>query len=185
MTAVIRAWRLLTPGRHSMPTILKKLGPIAVVLLVALAFFGYQTFQAKGDAPKVGDCVSVSGDATDAELDAADCGRDDVLFKVVSDDGKCDATENNYTIEVDGPLFTSSDAVDLCLFPEVAKGDCIDIGDEKTIESKVPCTQKQGTGAIVKVLKADYANGKATCPKRSFAMSNKKRGATLCLGANA
>lgn len=154
--------------------LLKRLIPVGVAIVVALGWWGFNTFKAKADAPEVGECVTISGSATDAEVEAAECGGDDVLFKVTADDGDCDLTEGNYTVEVRG-----SDAVDLCLFYEVEAGDCIKGG---AIETKVACADHRKARDVVKVVSvADGAKGKC---RKSQPIANTKRDKLVCIAPN-
>ena len=100
---------------------------------------------------------------------------------MVADDGDCDEYELNYTVEVRG-----TDAVDLCLFYEVEAGDCIKFTDLSSPDAKVECADHKGDKMVAKVLAADYDDANADCPKGTLEpMSNKSRGATICLGPNA
>lgn len=153
--------------------IVKRLAPLAVVLVVGLGWWGFNTFKAQAEAPEVGECVTISGSGTDVEVDTADCGGD-VLFKVTADDGDCDPNEANYTASVSG-----SDAVDLCLFYDVEAGECVDVGG--AIEEKVACsTTGPDVWKVVSV--ADDAGG--GCGKREMPIVNNKRDKLLCVAAN-
>jgi len=159
----------------------RKFGGIAIAIVIALGFYAFNTFKAKSDAPEVGECVTVSGSLSDAEVDTDDCGGSDVLYKVVADDGDCDEYELNYTVEVRG-----TDAVDLCLFYEVEAGDCIKFTDLSSPDDKVECADSKGDKLVAKVLAVDYDDANADCPKGTLEpMSNQSRGATICLGPNA
>jgi hypothetical protein len=158
-----------------------KFGGIAIAILIAVGFFAFNSFKAKSEAPEVGECVTVSGSLTDAEVDTDDCGGSDVLYKVVADDGECDEFELNYTVEVRG-----TDAVDLCLFYEVAAGDCIKFMGMSSADEKVDCTDSKGDEMVAKVLAVDYDAADAECPKGTVEpMKNVMRDATICLGVNA
>lgn len=97
---------------------------------------------------------------------------------MVADDGQCDEIESSVKLDSKG-------TTELCLFPEVVKGDCIDIGGADEMESKVACADTEGERNVVKVVKANYGDSKAKCPKQAVPMQNVTRGATLCLVANA
>lgn len=154
--------------------LVKRLIPVGVAIVVALGWWGFSTFKAKAEAPEVGECVTISGSASDAEVEAADCGGNDVLFKVTADDGDCDLTEGNYTVEVRG-----SDAVDLCLFYEVEAGDCIKGG---TIETKVACADHKSARDVVKVVSVSD-DVTARC-KKSQPIANTKRSTLVCVAPN-
>lgn len=156
--------------------LLRNLIGIGVAIALGLGWWAFDSFRAKSGAPDVGECVTVSGTATDAEVDDAECGDDDVLYKVTADDGDCDVNEVNYTVTVNG-----SDAVDLCLFWEVEKGDCIKSGTDK--DEKVDCKDYIGDQNVGKVASvSDDAAGK--CKKQEFAFANEKRDTLVCIAAN-
>lgn len=160
-----------------MSTVLKRFGGIAVAIIVALGWWGFSTWKAKADAPNVGECVTVSGSASDADVKKATCGDDDVLYKVMSDDGECDATEVSYTVEVRG-----NDAVSLCLFWQVKEGDCIKQGTSS--DTKVSCDEKSTPGAPIGKVVSVEDSGDATCGKGETPFANAKRSVTVCLVEN-
>jgi hypothetical protein len=157
--------------------LLKKFSGIGVALLVALGFFAFNTIRAKAGAPEVGDCVVVSGTATNVDVHTKKCGGKDVIWKVTADDGKCDEVERNYTVEVKG-----SKAVDLCLDYDLAAGDCIKISqDDSAIETAAACTDKSTrTTAIVKVASVDTKSAKGTCAEDAYTYANTTRSRTIC-----
>jgi len=157
--------------------LVKRLGGIGVAILVALGFFAFNTIRAKAGAPDVGDCVVVTGSATNADVDTKKCGGDKVIWKVTADDGKCDEIERNYTVEVKG-----STAVNLCLDFDLAKGDCIRINqDDSIIETAAACTDKAPrNSAIVKVASVDKTTAKGKCAKDAYTYANVTRSTTIC-----
>lgn len=156
---------------------LKKFAGIGIAIVIALGWWGFSTWKAKADAPEVGDCVTVSGSSTDAEVETADCGGADVLYKVMSDDGKCDETEVSYTVEVRG-----SDAVNLCLDWAVEEGDCVKIGG--SIDEKVDCAENKGDTTVWTIV-AVGDSAKDACPKKSQAAPNVTRDTLICAAPNA
>jgi hypothetical protein len=156
-------------------------GLVVVVIVIALKFgagWGIGFLEAKHEAPDVGKCVTVSGTSTDPDVDEATCGADDVLYKVMSDDGDCDKTEVSYTIEVTG----GKDAADLCLFWAVEPGDCVAEGttSDRKVDCDVKSTPAETIGKVVSV-----ENGKdAKCGKKEIPFANGKRGITVCLVEN-
>ncbi|PWN04841.1 hypothetical protein DJ010_04350 [Nocardioides silvaticus] len=157
--------------------LLRNLIGIGVAIAIGLGWWGFSTFKEKADAPDVGECVTVSGTTTDADVEEAECGGDDVLYKVTADDGDCDLeSEVNYTVEVNG-----SDAVDLCLFWEVEPGDCIKEGT--TSDEKVDCATNKGT-TVAKVVSVEDSADAKCASKQEFAFANKKRDVTVCITPN-
>jgi hypothetical protein len=155
---------------------LKRFIGVGVAIVIALGWWGFSTWKAKSDAPEVGKCVTVSGSASDAEVEEADCGGDDVLYEVVADDGKCDPTEVNYTVEVRG-----SDAVDLCLDWSVEAGDCVKTGSD--FDVKVDCDENKGDDTVWQIVEVgDSADG--TCPKKSQSAPNQTRDTLICAAPN-
>ena len=149
---------------------------IGVAIAIGLGWWGFSTFKEKASAPDVGTCVTVSGTISDADVEEADCGGDDVLYKVTADDGDCDPSEVNYTVEVNG-----SDAVDLCLFWEVEAGDCIKEG--ATSDEKVDCASNKGATVAKVVSVEDSADAKCGS-KQEFNFVNEKRDVTVCIAPN-
>ncbi|MEZ0579650.1 hypothetical protein [Nocardioides sp. MH1] len=166
---------------------LKKFGGLGVALVVGLvilalklgAGFGIGFLSAKASAPDVGDCVTVGGTATDADVDKADCDDDDVLYKVVGDDGDCDSYEVEYTVEV-----TGADAADLCLYLNVEAGDCIRVPTDDIIDAElVDCTSTKGEKRVLRI-DSFGKSADATCKPRQ-ALVDKKRDLALCASPNA
>lgn len=158
--------------------LLRRLIGIGVAIAIALGWWGFNTFKEKAGAPDVGECVSLSGSATDAEVDEADCGGDDIIYKVMSDDGDCDPVELSYTASVNG-----SDVVDLCLFWELEPGDCLKQGTDK--DEKVDCDEAKGDQLTAKVVSIEDSATAKCASKREFPVVNEKRDLTFCLGPNA
>lgn len=164
--------------------VLKKFGGIGVaivigIVVIALKFgagFGIGFLGAKSGAPDVGQCVTLSGSSSDAEIDEADCDDDGVLYEVMSDDGDCDDVEINYAEAVAG-----KDAVDLCLFWNVDKGECVEIGDNR--DDLVDCKAKKGDRNTWKVVSLEDS-AKAKCKKPARAYPNVKRDLAYCLSPN-
>jgi hypothetical protein len=156
--------------------VLRRIIGVGVAIAIAIGWWGFNTFRAKAEAPNVGECVTVGGAATDADVDEADCGGDDVLYKVTADDGDCDINEVNYTVSVKG-----SDAVDLCLFWEVEEGDCIKEGTSSDV--KVSCADNKGT-TIAKVVSIEDSATAKCASKKEFAFVNEKRDVTVCITPN-
>lgn len=146
---------------------------IAVVVLIGIGITAYQKNKEEEDAPDVGQCVTVSGSSVDAQVEEAECGGDDVLYKVASDDGDCDPNELNYTVTIG-----EDDAVDLCLFYEVEVGDCLKEGIN--YDEKIPCDEAtKGTDVEVTAVHDD---AQAKCGKQDYAVVNEKRDQVVCLG---
>jgi hypothetical protein len=166
--------------------VLKRFGGIGAAIVIAIvvlalkfgAGLGIGFLGAKAEAPDVGQCVTVSGSSTDADVDEADCDDDGVLYKVQSDDGKCDPSEVKYTVEVTG----GADAVHLCLDWDVAAGECVKIGTD--FDELVDCKEK-GSQAIPIVRIVSVEDGAdAKCAKKAIAAPNQKRDFTICAVPN-
>lgn len=159
------------------------IGLIVVVGVIALkigAGMGIGFLGAKASAPDVGDCVVVSGSADKADVDTKKCGAD-TLWKVASDDGKCDEMETNYYVEV-----TGAKAVNLCLAYDVAVGECVKVSTaatSSTMDKQVACSTKPGADeVVVKVTKIDTTSAKVKCGKQEFALPNVTRKTSICVG---
>lgn len=159
---------------------LKKIGGVVVAIAIGLGWWGFSTWKAKSDAPEVGKCVVLSGSTTDADVEEADCGGDDVLFKVMADDGDCDTTEASYTVEVNG-----SDAVNLCLDWAVDDGTCVKAGNATEFDKIVECSEKSATpGEILQIVSTEDG-ADAKCGKQETPLPNEKRDYTFCVIDNA
>ena len=161
-------------------SILKKLGGVAIAIVVALVFF---VVRSKGEekveqskAPDVGECVYFKKEgANDKPVDAS-CGSDKSSHKVVGDSGKCGENETTYQVTRGGS--TSDAIVELCMVLDAKKGDCFDIQEE----SKVPCASSK-TSSVLRVTSVGKA--KAKCGGQSQPLAYPKRDTTLCLVPNA
>ena len=154
---------------------------IALAVGLAVVFVGvflFQKAQNKITGPKVGDCVSISGSSFNADLDKLSCADADATFVVTATNGDCDDVEVTYEETVNG-----GKTQELCLWYNVAKGDCIEVSLAGTSpDKKVECTAATGSsvGKVIKV--ADDAS--ASCPKNTVeegAIANTKRNKLLCL----
>ncbi|KAA1427395.1 LppU/SCO3897 family protein [Nocardioides antri] len=150
---------------------------IGVAIAIALGWWAFGSFRASSGAPEVGECVTVGGSTTDAEVEEAECGGDDVLYKVVADDGACDVIEVNYTVSVSG-----KDAVDLCLEWEVEPGDCVKVGTDK--DDKVDCASAKGDTDVVKVVSVEDGASRTCAKKNQLARANKTRDQLICVVPN-
>lgn len=156
--------------------LLRNLIGIGIAIALGLGWWAFSSFKEKAGAPDVGECVTVSGSSFDADVDEADCGGDDVLYKVTDDEGDCDPIEVSYTIEVNG-----SDAVKLCLEWDVVEGDCVKVATDK--DEKVDCAATKGDTEVVRVVSvAEGASGK--CTKQQLPRVNEKRDVLICVGPN-
>lgn len=155
---------------------------IGGVLSLAIAggayflFFVGQEKVEEAKAPKVGECVNVTGSSMNADHDEIDCGDAKATFKIVSNKGNCDEAEQNYTISLG--TTDSGNVADLCLALNAAKGDCFDLGSMATAPTKVACA---GAGSsVVKVVSVGKAGD--TCANGAQPLENKLRKTLLCLG---
>lgn len=150
---------------------------LAVALGAYFIFFKGQEKVEEAKAPKVGECLAVSG-TINAEHTEHPCDSAEANYKVVADDGKCDANaETSYTISLG--TSNSGNVADLCLAMNVVKGDCFDYSEE----DKVDCAETSGSSNVVKVASVGKAGEKCANPGQP--MENKTRGTLLCLVPNA
>jgi hypothetical protein len=158
--------------------LLRKLIGVGVAIAIGVGWWGFNTFKEKAGAPDVGECVTVSGSSFDADVDEADCGGDDVLYKVVDDEGDCDTlAEVDYTVEVNG-----NDAVKLCLAWEVEAGDCVDGSGD--IERKVDCASSKGGTDVYRVTTVEDTSTASCAKKQDIPVPNKKRDVLVCVTPN-
>ncbi len=158
--------------------ILKRLGGLALVIVVAIVFF---VVRSKGEdkveqskAPDVGECIYFKKDGVNDEPVDATCGSDKSSHKVVGDKGGCGENETVYKVS------RGSDAdaiVELCMVLDAKKGDCFDQD-----EAKVPCATNKGQ-TVIRV--ASVGKAKAKCANPSQPLAYPKRGTTLCIVPNA
>ena len=146
----------------------------AVVVVVVVGVIGYLVFFQKSDptAAKVGDCVSITGSATLATATRLSCTDPSALYVVVAA-GKgvtCDSSEVGYR-------GSARDGTKLCLFYNVAVGDCLKIAPNGDGTAKVACAP-----GMLKVLSVvtDTAD-KSTCPADAEeATSDPTRNRLIC-----
>jgi hypothetical protein len=152
--------------------LLRKLIGVGVAIAIGVGWWGFNLIKEKATAPDVGECVTVSGPSSDVEVEDADCGDDDVLYKVVGK-GECDEIEDSVVTEIDG-----KEAVTLCLWPDVADGSCIrsTISEFSTL---IDCAEADSdTFKIV----ASLDDASEACPKRSEPLTNETRDLVICVG---
>lgn len=152
---------------------------IAVALGAYFIFFKGQEKVEQAKAPKVGECLVMTGSSFDADHKEVDCGDAEATYKIVSDKGSCDEAELNYTISL-GNDRNSGNVADLCLDLNVAEGDCIDLGGMSTPAAKVACTEGATNTSILKVVSVGKAGDK--CTNGSQPLENVTRKSLLCLG---
>jgi hypothetical protein len=134
------------------------LGVVAVVIVVVVGVIAYLVFFQKSDptAAKVGDCVSVTGSASLATATRRSCDDDKALYVVVAA-GKgvaCDTYEVSYT-----------DRTKLCLFYNVAVGDCLKVTQSGDGDAKGACA-----AGMLRVVAVRTDTSEATrCPAQSDA----------------
>lgn len=157
--------------------LVRRLIGIGVVIAIAVGWYAFDNFRAKSGAPEVGQCVTVGGSSTDAEVDEADCDDDEVLYKVVADDGGCDVIEVNYTVSV-----RDNNAVDLCLEWDVEAGECVKVGTNK--DELVDCAATKGDTEVVKVVSVDEGAKGRCASKKELARANQKRDTLICVVPN-
>ncbi len=164
--------------------ILAKLIGVVVSLAIAggvyFLFFKGQETVASAKAPKIGECLEMTGSSFDADHKEVDCGDAAASYKVVADDGECDQAELNYTISLGNA--NSGNVADLCLDLNAKKGDCFDLGSMSTPASKVVCAENKDT-TIVKVASVGKAGD--NCANGAQPLANETRKTQLCLAPNA
>lgn len=129
----------------------------AVVVVIVVAVLGYVSVFARSDATaaKVGDCVSVTGSASDARARRVACSDSSALYVVTAAGPKvnCDSSEVTYT-------GGARDRVRLCLFYNVRVGDCLAPGQGGGPDTKAPCAPGR-----LKVVYVDTSSADETkCP---------------------
>lgn len=156
---------------------LAKLGGIGVAIVIALGFFAFNMIKEKASAPEVGECVILTGGSDTADVETKECGAE-TLWKVASDDGKCDETETSYFVEVRG-----AKAADLCLTYDLSVGECFEsVDDTSTIEKPAACTAKApANGIIIKTTKVNPDSEKIKCGKKAVPVGNVTRHTSVCI----
>ena len=166
-------------------SILLKLGSIAVAIIVALGIFLVKRVGAEkieeAKAPKVGECVNLTGSSFNADHKEIACGDALATYKIVSNKGKCDDAEINYTISIGTK--DSGNVADLCLKLNAAKGDCFDVGGTSTPAKKVECATTKGQTNVVVV--DSVGKGDAKCAGQAQPVENKLRDEVVCVLTNA
>ncbi|GAA1529384.1 LppU/SCO3897 family protein [Nocardioides humi] len=152
---------------------------LAVAAAAYFIFFKGQEKVEQAKAPKVGECLVMTGSSFDADHEEVECDDAKAVYKVVGKDGGCDDAELNYTISL-GNDRSSGNVADLCLALNAAEGDCFDLGGMSTPSTKVACTEGAGTTSIVKVVSVGKAGDE--CADGAQPLENKTRKTVLCLG---
>ncbi|KRC51401.1 MULTISPECIES: hypothetical protein [unclassified Nocardioides] len=132
-------------------------------------------------APKVGECVNMTGSSFDADHEELSCDDAKATYKIMSDKGGCDEVELNYTISIGST--DSGNVADLCLDLNAAVGDCFDLGGISTPAKKVACTEATAGSTIAEVASVGKPGDK--CANGAQPWENKKRKTLLCMGAAA
>ncbi|GAA4078226.1 hypothetical protein ACFFOS_06860 [Nocardioides kongjuensis] len=167
-------------------SLLLKLGSAGVAIVVMLVIVGVKYFAAEkvtekveeAKAPKVGQCLIMTGSSFDADHKEVDCADAEAVYEVVSDKGGCDDAELNYTISVGS--VDSGNVADLCLALNAAKGDCFDLGGMSTPATKVACTEGASNTSVVKVVSVGKAGEQ--CANGAQPLEDKKEKTLVCLG---
>lgn len=146
---------------------------VGVAIALGLGWWGFNILKEKASAPDVGECITVSGPTSNVETEEADCGDDDVLYKVVGKDD-CDDVEDSVVTEIDG-----KEAVTLCLWPDVEDGTCVR-SPIAQLSSVVDCAAADANTFKI-VASLEGANEK--CPKNAEPIVNETRDLVLCIGA--
>ena len=134
----------------------------AVVVVIVVGVIAYLVFFQKSDptAAKVGDCVSITGSDYAATATRIPCDDQSALY-VVTASGRavtCDAYEVSYT-------GSNRDRTKMCLFYNVAVGDCLKVTQNGDGDAKGACAA--GMLKVVSV-KTDTSAASA-CPTQSDA----------------
>lgn len=166
-------------------TLLAKLGGIGVAILIGVVFLVIRNVGeekiAESNAPETGQCLEMTGSSFSPDHNEVDCGDVKAAYKVVADNGDCDAIEANYTISLGSG--DEGNVADLCLDLNAKVGECFDQGTSTTFATKVDCksgTNKTNIFKVVKIMKSGE-----TCANGTQPQDNAKRDVLLCLGAPA
>lgn len=151
---------------------------LAVALGAYFIFFKGQEKVEEAKAPKVGECLVMTGSSFDADHKEVECGDAEAVYKIVGNKGGCDEAELNYTISLG--TSNSGNVADLCLALNAAKGDCFDLGGMSTPATKVACTEGASNTSIVKVVSVGKAGEE--CANGAQPLENKTRKSLLCVG---
>ncbi|GAA3646399.1 hypothetical protein GCM10022237_02320 [Nocardioides ginsengisoli] len=166
-------------------SILLKLGSIAIAIVVALGIFLVKRIGAEkieeAKAPKVGECVNLTGSSFNADHEEIGCGDALATYKIVNNKGSCDDAEINYTISLGSK--DSGNVADLCLKLNAAKGDCFDVGGTTSPAKKVDCATTKGQTNVVVVDSVGKNSDK--CAGKAQPVENKLRDELVCVLPNA
>jgi hypothetical protein len=156
-----------TPITPVAPPVRKRPGRLllrlaAVVVVVVVGVIAYLVFFQKSDptAAKVGDCVSITGSDYAATATRIPCDDQSALY-VVTASGRtvtCDAYEVSYT-------GSNRDRTKMCLFYNVAVGDCLKVTQNGDGDAKGACA----AGMLKVVSVRTDTSAASACPTQSDA----------------
>ena len=134
----------------------------AVVVVIVVGVIAYLVFFQKSDptAAKVGDCVSITGSDYAATATRIPCDDQSALY-VVTASGRtvtCDAYEVSYT-------GSNRDRTKMCLFYNVAVGDCLKVTQNGDGDAKGACA----AGMLKVVSVRTDTSAASACPTQSDA----------------
>lgn len=163
-------------------SLIVKLGGIGVAIVIAVvASFVFSKGSekvAEAKAPKVGECITVTG-TVNAQTDDKDCGDADATFKVTGNKGDCDPSEDTLSISVGKA--DSGNVAELCLGLNAAKGDCFRL--TATESTKVECAANKGDAEVALITSVGKSG--TACANGAQPLDYKKRNTLLCLAPNA
>lgn len=163
-------------------SLIVKLGGIGVAILIAVvASFVFSKGSekvAEAKAPKVGECITVTG-TVNAQTKDKDCDDADATFKVTSNKGDCDPSEDTLSISVGKA--NSGNVAQLCLGLNAAKGDCFRL--TATESTKVECAANKGDAEVALV--SSVGKSGTACANGAQPLDYKTRDTLLCLAPNA
>lgn len=153
---------------------------VAIVIAIVATFILNKGSEkvAEAKAPKVGECITVTG-TVNAQTKDKDCGDADATFKVTGNKGDCDPNEDTLSISVGKT--DSGNVAELCLGLNAAKGDCFRL--TATDSSKVECAANKGDAEVAQI--ASVGKSGTACANGGQPLDYKERDTLLCLVPNA
>lgn len=163
-------------------SLLTKLIGVAVTIVIAIvAIFIFNKGQekvAEAQAPKVGECIAVTG-TVNAKSEDHDCSDTEATFKVTGNEGDCDPNEDTLSISVGSA--DSGNVAELCLGLNAAEGDCFQLTATDSV--KVECEATKGQADVAKI--GSVGKSGSACANGGQPLDYKTRDTLLCLVPNA
>ncbi|MGW0178954.1 LppU family putative lipoprotein [Nocardia sp. NPDC003345] len=129
---------------------------------------------------EVGDCVTLGGTTTDAEIEAASCGSNESNYKVIGkaeQSSQCVGDADNYYAESRNGIEMGA----LCLDIDWVIGGCMDVGTGTTGPERIDCSVTSAVDGVKVVAIEENADDVSACGTGSSGYVYTERRFVVCV----